>query len=72
MTKAERKRQAPERLAALKATIKERRGSWSTRRVQELYVELYGPGDWRYTARVDLRTLEARGVIRRGPGNIFN
>lgn len=60
-----RARQAPVRLARLTATVRRERGEWTTRRVQRLYVTLYGPGDWRSTARTDLRTPVTEGVLRR-------
>lgn len=67
MNAADRLRQAPERIAVLRRTTQDEGGAWSTRRVQNLYAGLYGPGDWRATAQADLRILAALGLLRARP-----
>ncbi|MFF1686061.1 hypothetical protein [Streptomyces sp. NPDC058254] len=51
------------RLAALRLAVLDLGGEWTTRRVQRVYVEAFGPGPWRRTARRDLAALNREGLL---------
>ncbi|WP_329163958.1 hypothetical protein OHB49_29020 [Streptomyces sp. NBC_01717] len=54
---------AADRLALLRATARDYKGELTTRVVQRLYAEKFGPGDWRRAARQDLTTLAEQGLL---------
>lgn len=54
---------ARNRLKLLRRTVVDNGGEWTTRRAQRLYANTYGPGDWRATARRDLKQLHADGLL---------
>ncbi|MFD5058218.1 hypothetical protein [Streptomyces sp. NPDC058394] len=54
---------AADRLALLRATARDYEGELTTRVVQRLYAEKFGPGDWRRSARLDLAYLAEQGLL---------
>lgn len=52
-----------DRLTRLRRAVADYQGEWTTCRAQRLYYAVYGPGDWRLTARRDLVTLHKGGLL---------
>lgn len=52
-----------DRLTALRAMARDYQGDITTRMVQQLYVNRFGPGDWRGKARQDLAQLTGEGLL---------
>ncbi|MEW2069008.1 hypothetical protein [Streptomyces sp. NPDC007346] len=51
------------RLAAIRALALDYQGDITTRMVQHLYIDKFGPGDWRGKARRDLAQLTRDGLL---------
>ncbi|MFB6696336.1 hypothetical protein [Streptomyces rubiginosohelvolus] len=51
------------RLAVLRDLVRDHVGDVTTRMVQQLYVQQFGPGDWRGKARQDLAQLTGEGLL---------
>ncbi|MFI2084365.1 hypothetical protein ACH43Y_28900 [Streptomyces rubiginosohelvolus] len=51
------------RLAVLRELARDYMGDITTRMVQQLYVQRFGPGDWRGKARQDLAQLTGEGLL---------
>ncbi|MFI1524976.1 hypothetical protein [Streptomyces griseus] len=51
------------RLAVLRELARDYMGDITTRMVQQLYVQRFGPGDWRGKARQDLAQLVGEGLL---------
>ncbi|MEU0133363.1 hypothetical protein ABZ172_04880 [Streptomyces sp. NPDC006296] len=51
------------RLTVLRALAREYQGPITTRVVQTLYANRFGPGDWRGKARQDLAQLVGEGLL---------
>lgn len=51
------------RLAVLRTTVRDYQGTITTRAIQQLYVNRFGPGDWRGKARQDLAQLTGEGLL---------
>ncbi|MGW6420368.1 hypothetical protein [Streptomyces sp. NPDC055055] len=58
------------RARLLRWAVVQWKGDWTTRRVQQLYVARFGPGDWRRKAKTDLALLARQGLlVERGEKN---
>ncbi|MEV0915458.1 hypothetical protein AB0I93_14455 [Streptomyces sp. NPDC049967] len=51
------------RLAVLRAMVRDYQGAITTRAIQQLYVNRFGPGEWRGKARQDLAQLVTDGLL---------
>lgn len=51
------------RLKILRAVVADYQGDITTRAIQQLYVNRFGPGDWRGKARQDLAQLVTDGLL---------
>ncbi|WP_354596807.1 hypothetical protein R1Y80_09665 [Streptomyces sp. JL1001] len=51
------------RLMVLRKMASDTVGNITTRMVQQLYVQQFGPGDWRGKARQDLAQLTGEGLL---------
>jgi hypothetical protein len=54
---------AADRLAALRRLARDYQGDITTGVVRRLYVQHFGKGDWRRTARRDLTALAEQGLL---------